>query len=357
MRTTVSSGGKPDPEVTQGGKLKETPWGYHWPVMIAVIIASILNWWIGYLIFSRYTICGLDWLDTVGTYLWSLWWVFAFVVWGYWPFTKIKNWWARGITMVIVSWILGVLCWWIASLIVNLQVYGFPILAGLFFWIVMTDFAFDLWAKQPPPKKAALDLIFWYTVVIICIFALPKPGLIPAWWFVPAQWLLGSGIWAYWTRNMRKSEAGIAFWVLCAFLVFLAVGFATLLGFFKFDLAHPYQSLISGYSLYFLIWFGAGCSFTWSVFTIFECWPWRKIKPPTLGAILGFICVLFIHVATILISLAVCKMIWPPKGPHDVYYMLQAFALAYAGVNWGFTIPLCFPSRRTGFPPQWSWED
>lgn len=336
---------------------EEQKWGYHWPVMLAVIIASVLNWWIGHLIFTRVSICGAEWLDIVGTYLWALWWVFAFVVWGYWPFNKVENWWSRGIATLGVSWVLGVVCWYLASKLVDLQTYGFPILAGLFFWVVVTDFSFHLWGETPAPKKAVLDLMLWYSLVLITIIALPKPGLMPAWWFIPTQWLLGSGIIAYWSKDMKGYEGGVAFWVINMAVVFLAVGIASLLGHFNFSLDAPYASLISGYSLYFLIWFGAGCSFNWSVFVIFEGWPWRKIKPPTLGAIVGFIGVIIIQIIAVLVSIAITKHIWPPTSPEDTYYLMQAFVLAYAGVHWGFAIPLCFPSKRTGFPQSWSWED
>ena len=337
-------------------EIEKNKWGYHWPVMIAVIIASVLNWWIGHLIFTTVTICGLEWLDIVGTYLWALWWIFAFVVWGYWPFNKISDWWTKGITMIIVSWILGVFCWWLASFIVNLQVYGFPILAGLFFWIVVTDFSFHLWSKQPAYRKATLDLLLWHALVGITIIILPYPGLMPAWWFVPTQMILGSGIMAYWGKNMSEGEAGITFWLLNIIMVFFAVATASALGFFKFSLTNPYTTLISGYSLEYLVWFGAGCSFNWSVYTIFEGWPWRKMKP-TAGAIISFIIIALISVVATAISIFITKAIWPPTGPKDVYYLLQAFALAYAGVEWGFTIPLAFSSKRTGFPPSWKWKE
>lgn len=104
----------------------------------------------------------------------------------YQPFTKIKNWWARSITMLATAWFLGVLCQWLAGRIVDLETYGFPILAGLFFWIVFTDFSFHLWAKVPPLKKAVPDLIFWYSMTVLAMLILPKPGLIPAWWFASA---------------------------------------------------------------------------------------------------------------------------------------------------------------------------
>lgn len=341
--------------MNETAKSEKVGWGYHWPVMIIVIIASVLNWWIGHLVFTKVSICGIEWLDIVGTYAWALWWDFAFIVWGYWPFTRIKNLGSRGIVMLGSSWFLGVLCWYLASKIVDLGTYGFPIIAGFFFWIVMTDFAFHLWAKIPSPKKAVLDLLLWYSLVILTIIILPKPGLMPAWWFVPTQWLLGSGILAYWTKDMKESEAGITFWVMNVVVVVLIIVFASLIGQFKFSLSNIYSSLTAGYSLFFLIWFGAGCSFNWGIFVIFEGWPWKRIKPPILGAIVGFISVLIIQVIAVLVSVAITKAIWPPTGPKDSYYLLQAFVLAYAGVNWGFAIPLVFPSKKTGFPPTWSW--
>jgi len=340
--------------VSAQASAEERKFGYHWPVMIAVIVCSVLNWWLGHEIFTRITICGLEWLDTVGTYVWALWWLFAFVTWGYWPFNAIKNWWARGVALLAASWLLSVLSWYVSSLFVDLKVYGFPIIANLFFWIVVTDFSFRLWQKLPPLKKAILDLLLWYSLAILTIFCLPKPGQIPAWWFVPTQWLLGSGIFAYLSKDMRESEAGILFWILNLFVVFLTVAIASLLGHFTFSLEDPYHSLLGGYSLEFLIWFGAACSFNWSIFVIFEGWPWRKIKPPVLGATLGFITVIIIQVIVTLCSIEICRIIWPPMSPTDVYYKLQAFVLAYAGVEWGFAIPLAFPSKRTGWPPSWS---
>jgi len=76
-----------------------------------------------------------------------------------------------------------------------------------------------------------------------------------------------------------------------------------------------------------------------------------------LGAIVGFIGVIIIQIIAVLVSIAITKHIWPPTSPEDTYYLMQAFVLAYAGVHWGFAIPLCFPSKRTGFPQSWSWED
>lgn len=79
---------------------------------------------------------------------------------------------------------------------------------------------------------------------------------------------------------MRESGVGITVWLINMFNVFLAVGFSSMIGHFKFDPTNAYYSLIGGYSLYFLTWFGAGRSFTWSVFIMFVRRPWRKIKPP-----------------------------------------------------------------------------
>jgi len=335
---------------------KEGGLGYHWPVFIAVIVASALNWALGYLIFSRVTLSGLDWLDIVLTYVWSLWWIFAFATWGFWPFTKIKGWWTKGIVMLIASWILGVLSTYITGIFVDLKTYGFPVIANLFFWIVVTDFSFSLWPGLPPQRKALLDLIFWHVATILTIFALPSPGQIPAWWFVPTQWLLGSGIFALWTKDMKKGEAGITFWLINAFMVLLAVFAAQLFGHYRFSLANSYTSILTGYSPYFLIWFGAGCSFNWCLWVIFEGWPWRKIKPPTLGAILGFVAYTIVQIIAGLICIEVMRLIIPPTSPADVRYLLHAFALVYAGVYWGFAIPMAFPSRRTGFPPTWKWE-
>ena len=337
-------------------KTKEVEWGKHWLVMSIVIIASVLNWWIGHLVFTKVSICGIEWLDTVGTYLCALWWVFAFIVWGYWPFTRIKNLLSRGIILLGSAWFLGVLSWYAASKIVDLGTYGFPIIANFFFWIVMTDFAFHLWSKLPSPKKAVLDLLLWCSLVILTMIILPNPGQIPAWWFVPTQWLLGMGIIAYWTKDMNEFGAGITFWVINVVVVALIIVFASLVSQFTFSLSNTYSTLLGGNSLYFLIWFGAGCSFNWGIFVIFEGLPWRKIKPPTLGAIMGLISVLIIQVIVALVCIAITKAIWPPTGPDDTYYLFQAFVLAYVGVNWSFAIPLAFPSKETGFPPTWSWE-
>jgi hypothetical protein len=312
------------------------------PVWVAIYIPSYISFYILNEVFAIFPITlGAPWFDNVCVQLMACWWSFFFASIGLWPFTKIKGRIARGLSLLITCWILGLLVWYvyIALLKFDAFTYGFPLIANLFFYITALGYVGEnkLVEGLTPPRIFAMNLLMVFGLTWITLSTIVW---IPAWWFGLGQILLGTGLFGYLCKDMKQPGKSIAAWCFIAIQVMIMIIILYLLGHWTPGLHYGAFWTIGSPSLPFLVFFAAWCSYNWGILIPSGLWPFTKIKEPWRYIAIN-LWLIFIAWVVTLFALYVFPLYYPPETA-----LWEAFVWAYIPTNWTFLITLLFPATE-----------
>lgn len=311
---------------------------YLWIVIYGMSIAC---YWVLHLIFSRYAWSAAGFWDNVGVQLSALWFFFVFAAVGLWPFDKIKKAWKRGVSVISVTWIMGIITWFLFVKVVGsaaVPILAFPFIGCMFF--LVTAFAYV--GENTVFGKMSKGQIF-FTLLILCFsltwlvmnsFAL----WIPAYWFAFGQLFLVTQVLNTKTlKNTPHPYKDLFVWALLAALVAITLFVASLLGLWDMGATGVSEFWhLGGGTWEFFVFFAAWCSFTWGVLYPLGSWPVGRVGKGW-DTVIGGIVTICIS-ALVAFTLIKLFALWFPSD----LYLGEAFALAYMATNWEFAITLGF---------------
>jgi len=327
---------------------------------LTIVTNFILNAWMKASPIGPWTgeeIANMYWFDNVCYMLLSLWWCFAFVAVGNWPFNKIQGALARGIVATLACWVIG---WFSYKAIYWLGLgagWAFPIIGTLYFLLVFFAYTGEnwLWAGFSAPRQFGLLLmtIFGFTWIITNT----DFRWIPPWWFPFAQIGLATGLFSYLFRKMKQPVKGLLMWMFMFTGVAIWLLISARIGIWDTqlqDISAFWNIGLYGAGNEWLLLFFCGCAFVYGVLVPLHNWPFTKVPMPWGGFLAGAFAWVLIIVMTLII-----------KGLIGTVFadMNEALTYGYMGVAWSFFIPLFFgigfekPYLWTGQKTPGTWED
>lgn len=324
--------------------------GYLWIYISTVVFTYLLNMYTRALPLS-----GLFWFDSVCIMLWVLLWVLFFPTVGNWPFSKIKNKYLRGTSLVVACFILA----WIS--IYSLYAIGlgadwqFPILGTAYVVLVFFGFTGEMWPWAHLPKSRQFFFMLltilgftWLTCVLDVLW-------IPAWWFPFCQCLAGTGLHNYLFRKVKQPLKSTGTWLIMFLAATVWIYFSNHQGIW--DYSTPQVSAFwnwGSWTMEGLLLFYVSCCFIYGILTPAQNWPFRKIKMPWGGILASAFCWILVYIVWGGFILAIDV---------GIMTMEQALTYGYMGVLWSFIYPLFFgvgfekPYLWAGQKTPGTWED
>lgn len=259
-----------------------------------------------------------------------------------WPFHQVKNRWAKGFGLLVLSLVCQVLFILVLHLVfqVDLVTWGFPIVATLWLFIAATSFVGGD-AHLPDVKPTTRTLMNLIIAIGGTSLILNTINWFPAYWFCFLQILMVTGGAAYYFRKVKQPIFSICVWALLFGLMWLAQHIASWIG--GWETVSTWADSWTWSYLGFLneigVWFAVACGLTFAGLQMVHCWPFSRLRQPwatpVAGVVVFALCALIAWLAIVL-----TQLLYPTLDYALVLWYAQV--LAWQLVGWTFVFVYSF---------------
>lgn len=324
--------------------------GILWIYGLTIVSCFLINIWVAANPIGPWQGDEIDknfWLDNVSWQLFAAWWACLFSVAGFWPFESMESTTARGIVVVIASWVLG----WISVKLVYALGLGadglLPLIGTTWFLLVFFCFAGGNWFVEKLPHHRQFSiLLLLFTGTTFLIFK-SEVVWIPAWWFPLMLVGLATGTWPYLARGLPPPARAVAVFAIVFSALALCLEISKTAGIWDAT-SSPVSAFWSmGHftdERFWLLCFMVGTSVNYAFPIITHNWPFTKIAMPW-GGLLACLFYLTLDIVVASILMTLIGSIFSS--------MEELLTYAYMGVNWSLVLPLVF---GLGFERPYLWK-
>lgn len=263
---------------------------------------------------------------------------------GNWPFQNVQNNWARGISLTAFATLIAGVKWLLLGFVfkVNLEAWGFPIIATTWFFFAATSFigADAHLADTPPLRRMFLNLVIMIGGTVLVLGTI---GIITPFWFGLLEVSLVSGGFAYLFRRVKQPVFSLCSWSALALLTSVLISIAAATGHWTMTSSGNWAWNIGAPSGEFGVFFALTAGFNFSVNAINKCWPFSRIKQPW-----GYLA-LTLGTFTWCIVLAYIIIVWMRTQVPSEMVLWQSSILAWQTVFWGFAWVYAFGAGQTPY--------